>query len=344
VSPRLSRATISYSLASIVQRGGLILVILALWVFFSVAAEGFASAFNLFALSRAGAIAIVVALSQMVVMSIGGMNLAVGAIGGLVAIFSGTLMTTLGIPWPLAAVVALGFATLLGAINGILIVTTRISGFIITLATASMYHGAIFITTKSDPIPNLPEGFVWFGRAQVANVSPLVFVLLLTATACYFLYRNTDLGHQMLATGANARAARLSGVPVDRVVLITHSLSGMLAGLAGLMMASRLASAIPLIGEDWVLPSFAAAAIGGTLLTGGVVSVVGTVLGGILVETVRGGLTLMSAASYWVGILTGLVLLAAILFDRARARFALDRASAQRPEEQGVAEGSRSPA
>lgn len=107
-------------------------------------------------------------------------------------------------------------------------------------------------------------------------------------------------------------------------------------------MASRLASAIPLIGEDWVLPSFAAAAIGGTLLTGGVVSVVGTLLGGVLVETVRGGLTLMSAASYWVGILTGLVLLAAILFDRARAQFALNRAAAaSRPEEASLPEETR---
>jgi len=168
---------------------------------------------------------------------------------------------------------------------------------------------------------------VWFGRASIGNVSPLVFVLLVAAVALFFLYRNTTLGRQMLASGANPRAARLSGVPVDRVILITHMLSGLLAGLAGLMMASRLASAIPLIGQDWVLPSFAAAAIGGTLLTGGIVSVVGTVLGGILVETVRSGLTLMSAASYWVGILTGVVLLAAILLDRARAAFVLNQAA-----------------
>ena len=332
--PRRYRTALSYSLGSVLQRGGLVLVILALWVFFAIVAEGFTSPFNVFALSRAGSIAIVVALAQMVVMGIGGMNLAVGAIGGLVAIFSGTLMTTVGMPWPIAVVLGLGFATLLGALSGIIIVTTRINGFIVTLAMASIYHGTIFIVTKSDPIPNLPEGFVWFGRAQIAGVSPLVFVLLIAATLCFFMYRNTDLGHRMLATGANPRAAQLSGVSVDRVVLITHSLSGMLAGLAGLMMASRLASAIPLIGEEWVLPSFAAAAIGGTLLAGGVVSVVGTILGGVLVETVRGGLTLVSAASYWVGILTGLVLLAAILFDRARARFALNRAaSAQGLEE-----------
>jgi ribose transport system permease protein len=330
------------NLGNILLRGGLIVVIAAMWLFFGIAAQGFTSEFNIFALGRAGAIAIVVALSQMVVMGIGGMNLAVGAIGGLVAIFSGTMMKTLGLPWPLAILLGLAFATLLGAINGTLIIKTRINGFIVTLAMASVFHGTIFIVTKSDPIPDLPAGFVWFGRASIANVSPLVFVLAATAIALFFLYRNTTLGRQMLATGASPRAAQLSGVPVDRVILITHMLSGLLAGLAGLMMASRLASAIPLIGEDWVLPSFAAAAIGGTLLSGGIVSVVGTVLGGVLVETVRSGLTLMAAASYWVGILTGLVLLAAILLDRARAAFVLGQAAragsaagAGQPDESG---------
>ena len=310
------------------MQGGLVLVIAAMWIGFSFVAQGFATEFNVYALGRNAAIAIVVAMSQMVVMGVGGMNLAVGAIGGLVAVVSALLMRDFGIPWPLAVAMGLGFGALLGAINGIIIVKTRINGFIVTLAMASVFHGSIYIVTGSDPITNLPPEFVWFGSASVANFSPLLAVLACATVALYVLYRNTRVGRQMLATGANMRAAQLSGVPVDRVVLQTHMLSGLLAGLAGLMMASRLASAIPLIGQDWVLPSFAAAAIGGTLLTGGIVSVVGTVLGGVLVETVRSGLTLMSAASYWVGILTGLVLLAAILLDRARAAFALNQAAA----------------
>ena len=315
-------------LVNILVRGGLLVVIAAMCGLFVVAADGFTSEFNVFALGRAGAISIVVALSQMVVMGIGGMNLSVGAIGGLTAIFGAGMMKLAGLPWELAVVLGLGFGTFLGMINGILIVRTRINSFIVTLGMASVFHGTIFIVTKSDPIKDLPAGFVWFGRADLNNVSPLVFVMLAAAVVLFFLYRNTTVGRQMLASGANRRAARLSGVPVDRITVLTHMLSGFLAGLAGLMMASRLASAIPLIGEEWVLPSFAASAIGGTLLTGGIVSVVGTVLGGILVETIRNGLTLMAAASYWVGILTGLVLLAAILLDRARARFVLTQGAA----------------
>jgi ribose transport system permease protein len=307
-----------HTFVNILLRGGLLVVIAGLAAIFSLAADGFTSEFNLFAMGRAIAIAVVVAFSQMVVMGIGGMNLAVGAIGGLVAI-AGGLMMVAGIPWPFAVALALGLGAVLGLVNGMLVVLTGINSFIVTLAMASVYHGTIFIVTKSDPIQNLPADFVWFGRASLVGVSPLVLVMLATAAILYVLYRNTQVGRQMLASGANPRAARLSGVPVGRIVLITHMLSGFLAGLAGLMVASRLASALPVIGEEWLLPSFAAAGIGGTLLSGGLVSVIGTVLGGTLLETIRNGLTLMAAESYWVGILTGLVLLLAILLDRVRA-------------------------
>jgi ribose transport system permease protein len=183
--------------------------------------------------------------------------------------------------------------------------------------------GLVFILTKAEAYRDLPKAYTAFGKARWLDVgwlelSPLFFIAIAATAAIYLLYRGTVLGRRMLATGANERAARLSGVPVARVVQVAHALSGLLASLAGVMLVSRLGSALPAIGDDWLLPSFAAPIVGGTLLSGGAVSVVGTLLGAVLIESVSVGLTLLNVPSFWIQLFVGLVLLLAVLLDRAR--------------------------
>jgi len=298
-------------------------IVLTSWLIFAVFTEGFTSQFNIYSVGRLVSILIVVGLSQMVVIGIAGMNLAVGAMGGVVAMFLGWLMEQWGIPWPLAIVLAVGFGGLLGAVNGILIVKTRISGFVITLGTAGVFSGAMYILTKVEAFRNLPQGFLDFGGVKIFGfISPLVLMMLAVVVLLFIGYRSTTFGRQMLAVGANARAARVSGVPVERIVVLAHVLSGALAGLAGIMLVLRIGSAIPSIGTagggDWLLPSFAAPAIGGTLLAGGSVSVVGTFFGGLLLGSIENGLTLLNTPGFWVQLSTGLVLLIAVILDRAR--------------------------
>jgi ribose transport system permease protein len=305
------------------DRFGLLAIVLASWVVFAAFTEGFVSDFNIFSVGRLVSIAVVVGFSQMVVIGIGQMNLSVGAIGGVVAMFLGWLLQVLGIPWPLAVALSVLFGASLGGLNGIIIVRTGINAFIVTLGTASVFSGAMFILTKVEAFRDLPPGFIEFGQTKVLGyVSPLVIVMIVVLALLFLLYRGTTLGRQMLATGANARAARVSGVPVGRIITVTHMLSGALAGLAGVMLVLRIGSAIPSIGTagggDWLLPSFAAPAIGGTLLSGGVINVMGTFIGGLLLGTIENGLTLLSVPGFWVQLLTGLVLLIAVMLDRAR--------------------------
>lgn len=312
-----------YSLITLWDRVGLASIVLTSWLIFAVFTEGFTSQFNIYSVGRLVSILIVVGLSQMVVIGIAGMNLAVGAMGGVVAMFLGWLMEQWGIPWPLAIVLAVGFGGLLGAVNGILIVKTRISGFVITLGTAGVFSGAMYILTKVEAFRNLPQGFLDFGQVKIFGfISPLVLMMLAVVVLLFIGYRSTTFGRQMLAVGANARAARVSGVPVERIVVLAHVLSGALAGLAGIMLVLRIGSAIPSIGTagggDWLLPSFAAPAIGGTLLAGGSVSVVGTFFGGLLLGSIENGLTLLNTPGFWVQLSTGLVLLIAVILDRAR--------------------------
>jgi ribose transport system permease protein len=300
------------------ERFGLLLIVLLVWGTFTVLAQGFLSTFNLFTLSRETAVFVMIGLSQMVVLGVGQMNLAVGAIGVMSAMCTGAAMEALGFPPPIAVVFGLALGVLTGWFNGFLVVRTGVNSFIVTLAMASVYTGLMLITTKAKAFSNLPESFVMLGQAGSGIFSLLLLITVAMALTLAYLYWGSSLGRKMLAAGANPRAAALSGVPVGWMVLFAHSMSGFLAGLAGIMLASNLGSAIPSIGVDWVLPSFVAPIIGGTLLSGGVVSVFGTFLGGLLVVGISNGLQLMEVNNFWVQLFQGVVLLAAVVLDRLR--------------------------
>src|SRR5713226_5867395 len=296
----------------------LLIVTAGLWVYFSVAASGFTSDFNLFSLLRFAAIQITIGFAQMVALSIGDLNLAVGAIGGAAGMVAGWVMQSLGLPPEVAIVVALAAGLMLGFGNALLITWTRINSFIVTLATASLITGAMLILTHSDPFSRLPDSFTSFSETEVAGlpISNLVLVMFAVGVALFILYRNLSLGREMLAVGANRRAARMSGLSVDRVVLLTHGLSGALAATAGLMAIAADHTASPSLGSDWLLASFVAPAIGGTLLSGGLVSVPGTILGCVLLATISNGLLLVGIDNFWITVFLGVVLLLAVVLDR----------------------------
>ena len=299
---------------------GLLAVVLISWLFFAYFASGFTSDFNMFAFGRSVSVWIVIGLAQMVVLSIGQMNISLGAIGGVTAMILGWMMEAWGLWWPAAVGVAVVAGFALGSINGYIIIKTRINAFVVTLGTASVFTGLMYIATKADAYRSLPAEFLDLRKDHLLGqpVSWLLVVMLVVVLGLWFLYRGTTLGRQMLATGANDRAAQMAGVPTDRIIVITHALSGALAAIAGILLVLRLGSAIPSIGAEWLLPSFAAPAIGGTLLSGGVVYVFGTLLGGLLIGTIENGLNLLNIPNFWVQLVTGLVLLLAVLLDRAR--------------------------
>ena len=297
-----------------------------LWVVFTALAPGFVSSFNLFAISRSVAIDIVIAFSTMVVLAIGGMNLAIGSIGVCSVMLVGYLLQAHGLAIPLALAAGLVLGALLGFANGAAIVLTGVNSFIITLASASLFVGGMLILSKAVIYNEIPAEIAGFGRLRLGFVSPLLLIALAMGASLLILFRFTALGREILATGANARAAELSGVPVGRVTVIVHALSGLLAASAGLMLMTWLGAAMPSVGQDWLLPSFLAPVLGGTLLAGGMVSIVGTMLGALLVATIRSGLLILQVGNFWLQLFLGLVLLVAVMLDRYRAFYAERRA------------------
>lgn len=298
---------------------GLAIVILLLAVIVASLSPGFLSPFNLFTLTRNLAIDTVIGFSMMVVLTTGGMNLSVGSIGVCSIMVTGYLLEGLGLPIVISILGGLAAGAALGWVNGILIVRTGLHSFVITLATASLYFGAMLILTHAEAFRNLPAAFNALGKARYGYCSALLTVTLLVGASLFVLFRYSLIGRQILAAGANPVAAKLSGTPVDRVIIIAHVLSGLCAGIAGVMVTARLAAALPSVGQDWLLPSFLAPLLGGTLLSGGLVSVVGTFLGAVLVTVLQNGLVLLKVGSFWVQFFLGLTLLAAVGLDRWRS-------------------------
>ena len=302
---------------------GLIALIVLFAIVFGVMTSGFLTPFSLFTLGRTAAINMMIGLSMMVVIATGGLNLALGAIGVSAAMFFGFLVQVAGLPWPLAIVGSLGLGAALGFINGWVVVRSGLHSFIITLATMSIFFGAMIFLTHAESYREMPAAFGMVGRMKIATIiSPLMIVTVVVALALMWLYRFTALGREMLAAGANADAAKLSGIRVDRVFIICHMLSGLIAGIAALMLTARNGAAIPSmagqLGQDWLLPAFLGPVLGGSLLNGGKVSVLGTCLGAFLVTMLTTGLLLLQVGEFWIQSFLGLLLLIAVLIDLAR--------------------------
>ncbi len=287
-------------------------------IILSLIAPAFLTRTNLFVMLRILSVTAIVAMAQMIVIGLGQMNLAVGAIGGLVAILFGGMMEVHGIPVPVAALVGLLIGVGCGFINGALIAFTGINGFIITLATMSIYTGLNYGITESIPFYHMPEQLITLYDSYLGPIPIIVFIPLVTATlVALFLFRH-PWGRYILAVGGNPAAAELSGISVRKTTLVAHTVSGTLAALAGVVSVARLGTAEPTIGTAWLLPSFAAPVIGGAVLAGGHVSVVGTMIAVVMILLLENGLFIARTNPYYMDFFLGLLILAAVVFNRWR--------------------------
>jgi ribose transport system permease protein len=298
--------------------GVLFVVVLLGLAGLSIFTDQFLVTFNIYVLLYNIALAAIVAYGQMVVVATGGFNIALGATGALSVVISAMLMEWYGMPLPLVIVAGLGAGVLMGWINGFLTVKSGIHSFIITLATASAYTGATMAITNANPFYDIYKGVIDWGQARLgfwpwpAAITVVVIVLLSV------LFHRMVLGRQILAVGGNESAARLTGVPVDRVIIWAHMLSGLLAAIAGLLTMARVEAGTPTIGTDWLLPGFAAIIIGGVVLEGGKIAVIGTLLGVSILELISNALAINRVNPFWVTLLQGSLILIAVVLGQLR--------------------------
>lgn len=298
---------------------GLTLVVVVAVAGLAAARPDFLSPFNIFVLLDTLALSTLIALSQMVVIALGQMNLSVGAIGGLVAVSFAGVMQVWGVPPLMAVLGGLLLGGLCGLFNGVMTARAGLSAFIVTLATMAAFKGVNLGITQAQPFYGIPAAVKDAGNAGFGPLPVLLLPAAAAALAVALMLARLPIGRQILAVGGNAHAAELSGISVARAVVATHVISGVLAAAAGMMAVARLQLGQPTIGDDWLIPSFAAPVIGGTVLSGGHASVAGTVAGVALVALISQALVLFRVDPYYVQLLLGLLILAAVGLARFRS-------------------------
>lgn len=291
---------------------------LILFIVFSATSKSFLTPYNIFNVSRTLGLYTFIALAQAMTLVVGGLNLSVGAIGGLATITTGYFIDVLGTPGWIAVIAAVMVGLAMGAINGIIITKLGINAFIVTLSTLFIYTGFVFGISKGYSYKNIPKSFTIVGRKGMLGLPYLFWLMILTLIIIYYLFRYTVFGRRMLATGGNIDAARLSGINTDRIIIAANILSGFFAALAGVLSVSRMGSAQPATGQNWLIISFAVAIIGGTVLQGGSITAWGLLMGGVVMVFIKNGLILLQANIYFEQAFLGIIILLAVAVDRVR--------------------------
>jgi ribose/xylose/arabinose/galactoside ABC-type transport system permease subunit len=231
----------------------------------------------------------------------------------------------------------------LGLINGLIITRLGISDFIVTLAMLAIARGVLQLITESRPLRGIEsETFSALTSGSVAGITLPVIIAVVIVVVLAVVLAGTSFGRSVFAIGINRRAAHLSGIDVAQVRLKVYVLSGLLAAAAGILLASRLSSVQPGLGTNYELVAIAAAVIGGTSLAGGRGTLWGTVIGALILGVLENGLRLLEVSAFWFTIVTGVVIVLAVIFDQALQRFAIGQVDTKEPNaEEPVLSSSR---
>jgi ribose transport system permease protein len=288
----------------------------------------FLKADNLLNIANQIAVIAIMAIGMTMVIIAGGIDLSVGSLAALSAVIAARLIRDQcgGVEASAAAMAgacaaAIAVCGLLGGLSGTLITLFGVPPFIVTLAMMLVASGLAYLASAGQSIYQLPESFVWLGRGSgLFGLPHAVVLMFLLYAAAHVLMSRTTLGRYLYAVGGNREAARLSGVPVRRVLLFAYVACGLLAGLGGVIMASQLKSGSPTYGNMYELYVIAAVVVGGTALSGGEGKILGTLIGAFIIAVIQNGMNLTNIESYTQKVVLGLVILAAVLVDRLRHR------------------------
>ena len=310
------------------QHAPMLIALVVLSIGFAILSPHYLSSGNVLNIGRQIAIVSIVAFGATAVIIAGEIDLSVGSVMGLTSVVAGIVLhgTPLGAQGPsvnlfLALVAGLLVGLGIGLFNGLVTVYGRIPSFIVTLGTLSIARGLALSYGTGVPDPITSRAYLAaFGDGSVLGIPVLIVYTVVVLGGMTFLLRSTLFGIQVYATGGNAEASRLAGIPVRRVRVAVLAIGGLLAGFAGILGTARVQTALPQLGVGIELDAIAAAVLGGTRFSGGRGTVVGTLLGAILIGVINNGLTLLGVGSTFQNVIKGAVIILAVLLDRFRPR------------------------
>lgn len=300
---------------------GVVIVLVA--IIFGAVSPTFRTFDNANLLLLNGAVIAFLAMGQAFVLLTGGIDLSAGsniALTGMVA----ALAMRSGLPWWLAALAALGVGALVGTINGALIHYLKLPPFIVTFAAFGVAASIPLILTGASSVNVADPMFAIIGRGSLVGIPMPVVLVAVFAVVLTVLLRLTSTGVHIYAVGGNAETSRLSGIPIGRVTMLVYALSGLCAGMGGLIVTSRLMVGYPSAGSgNELFYSIAAAVVGGVSLFGGIGSLPGALLGAVLIATVSNGMNVVGVQSYWQPLVIGLIILGGVILDTYRRQSSL---------------------
>jgi ribose/xylose/arabinose/galactoside ABC-type transport system permease subunit len=296
---------------------GLIAVIAALCVVFTVLNSSFIVPENIVNIVRQSSVMIIVAMGATFVMISGELDLSIGGIACLTGIVVSLTLTN-GVSLGVSIVIGLCIGILFGALNGFLTTKFRLPSMIVTLATMNIANGSASLLTGGTAIYGLPDSFEFIGRGYIGFLPAQVVFMILIVIICAVVLAKTLFGRYAFAIGGNETVARLSGINIKRYKVLYFVICGVCASFAGMILSSRLASGQPNLASNMMMDTITAVVIGGTAMSGGSGSIFGSVLGTLLLTIISNGLTINGVNSFWQMIITAIILIVTIIAHRKK--------------------------
>ena len=300
---------------------GIIVAFLVLCVFLSVFPKTSGSFFtrqNIFNVLRQISTNLFLACGMTMVIILGGIDLSVGSIIALSGCISAGCVARYNLPLPIALLMGLLVGLLVGMFNGAVISKTTIPAFIVTLATMNIAKGLAYVYTGGSPVRVVTKEWQFLGAGYVGIFPTPVVILVIVLIITAIIMNKTKMGRHMYAVGGNQQAAEFSGIKVEKVKFFVHAFSGLMAGLAGIVLASRMYSGQPTACDGAEMDAIAAVVVGGTSMAGGSGKIGGTIIGGLIIGVLNNGLNLLNVNSFWQYVVKGVVILLAVFLDYFR--------------------------
>lgn len=307
----------SKKILTALNRAKIVIIFIVMCIILTVLAPAFLSGTNIVNVIRQISIICIISMGSMLVIITGGIDLSAGAVAAVSGVAAAVMAVELGLPAAAAILGGLLVGAAFGLIGGIIVAKGKIPPFIVTLGLSEVARGIAYVISDGKPISGLPKGFRALGRSSLAGVPIPIIVMVLILIITYILTKKLIIGKHIYAAGGNPNAARVSGINVDRILILVYTYAGLMAGLGGLVLTARISTGHPNSATGYELDAIAATVIGGTSLSaGGIGSVLGTLIGALIIGVLNNGLDILGVSAYYQQIAKGLIIIITVLMDR----------------------------
>jgi ribose transport system permease protein len=311
----LSKINNSYYKPEIYASLGLLILVIAL----SFASPYFFTARNLINVARQVSLYAIVASGMTFVILTGGIDLSVGSVVAITGTITAGMIKS-GLPVTVSLLIGIIIGIAFGLFNGLIIANTRIPAIIVTLATMTIARGSALLYSNGYPISGMPASYTNLGRGYIGPFPIPVYVMVIIFVIMYIILNKSKFGRYVYALGGNEETVRLSGISVKKLKMKVYMLTGLMAGISGLLLSSRLGSGQPLAGDGWELDVIAAVVVGGTDIAGGRGTMIGTLIGAFIIGILNNGLNLLNVSPYLQLVVRGFVIIFAVFVRAGRVK------------------------